>query len=112
MGGLDRQLDLISLNVASGSQLTTTLQVGDVVLSSSLVQHDYQLHFKDVSLEASVEYTLTMPTLEAGSTHLLIPDPTQNVVNVEIDVNSDGQIDQTIIVGAPSNYIYLPMVSR
>jgi hypothetical protein len=113
-----RQIDVAEINLAANTSVTTTFGSEVVTIKSEVDQPGYTLHVNNAGIMGTVEYTLTMPILEAGSTHHLTPDSTQQLVVIEIDTGSDGVIDDKVVVKQPIDTVpdgerlYLPIVVK
>lgn len=109
------RVDLGSINLNAGTQ--AHFIVGDsgkiTVKPGTGQESGYQAHFLQASINGTSEFTLTMPTLEDGDTHLLQPNWTNNSVTVSTDVGSNGSIDtQETIQSEALRRVYLPLIKR
>jgi hypothetical protein len=113
----NRQVDLIGISLDANTLVRAVFGSSTVSVTASIDQPSYALHVNNVGITGTVEYTLTMPDLKAGSTQHLTPDSTQQLVVVEIDTESDGFIDNEVTV-MPTNppltdkRLYLPIVVK
>ncbi len=112
--GNSYQVDLTSLNFSGDTEARFKVNAsGALSLTASVEQAAYQAHFFQVSNSSTADFTLTMPALRAGDTHLLQPNWNADSVTVQIDENSDGSIDhQQTIVSTKTLQVFLPLIKR
>lgn len=105
-------LQLLGLGQYPGDRVRINFTEDSLNLTSGVTQ-TYELSYQPVNLSLE-QYTLTMPTLNPGETHVLSPSKDTVEVSVGIDRDSNGTTDETVIV-KPVDVgmsIYLPMIMQ
>ena len=97
--------------LSSGDTTSMSLNsTSDVItFTTSTNQSNYQVLFRQVGTTDAF-FTGTVPELDAGDIHILSIDWTNPAtVNVDIDQEGDGTVDESITIYNQSNSIYLPI---
>lgn len=106
--------DLSAIKLNGGGQVQFTVgDSGKITVTVGIDQPGYQAHFLHAGIHGTSEFTLAMPSLVVGGTHLLEPNWTESTVTVMIDKDSNGTVDhQETIVSVSTQRVFMPLIKR
>ena len=106
----------IGVNFYLGESISLQQTEGGVKFSSTTHQVPYTIHLSQISTSGSISFTLTLPELSGDATHIITPNWQDKTVQVEVDLETDGEIDEVHIVGEEilpvTKQNFLPIIQR